>query len=75
MYMYAGAYMGALLRAFTKTLAERHHAMVILDAPELAGRRVQGVLARRTGAACNPAVSGRIGHSSIVIWARVHLRC
>ena len=28
-----GAYMGALLRAFIKTLAERHHAMVILDAP------------------------------------------
>ena len=25
--------MGALLRAFVKTLAERHHAMVILDAP------------------------------------------
>ena len=25
--------MGDLLRAFTKTLAERHHAMVILDAP------------------------------------------
>ena len=25
--------MGALLRAFAKTLAERHHSMVILDAP------------------------------------------
>ncbi len=25
--------MGALLRAFVKTLAERRHAMVILDAP------------------------------------------
>ena len=31
--MDVGPYMGALLRAFTKTLAERHHAMVILDAP------------------------------------------
>ena len=27
--------MGALLRAFVKTLAERHHAMVLVDAPNL----------------------------------------
>jgi hypothetical protein len=33
--LFAGAYSNALLKAFVKTLGERRHSVVILDAPNL----------------------------------------